>query len=113
MELISQNLGLHLIIWQTGSKGQKTVMITVVGGISSTACCKGPLGTLFFNIAICELFLITDDFEIANYADYTTPFVWGKDITSVIKSLGNAAEIVLLGLKTIKWKVTRINAMLF
>ena len=50
-------------------------MITVVGGISSTACCKGPLGTLFFNIAICELFLITDDFEIANYADYTTPFV--------------------------------------
>ena len=87
--------------------------LRLVGGISSTVFCKGPLGPLFFNIVICDLFLITDDFEIANYADYTTPYVWGKDITSVIKSLENAAEIVLLGLKTTKWKVTRINAMLF
>ena len=39
---------------------------------------------------------------MANYADDTTPYVYGKDITSVTESLENAAEIVLLGLKTIK-----------
>ena len=50
---------------------------------------------------------------MANYADDTTPYVCSKDITSVTESLENAAEIVLLGLKTIKWNVTRINVMLF
>ena len=54
---------------------------------------------LLFNIFICDLFLITDDFEMANYADDRTPCVCGKDITSVIKSLENAAEIVFTWFK--------------
>ena len=54
---------------------------------------------LLFNIFICDLFLITDDFEMANYADDRTPCVCGKDITSVIKSLKNAAEIVFTWFK--------------
>ena len=37
------------------------------------------LGPLLFNTFICNLFLITDDFEMANYADDTTPYVCGKD----------------------------------
>ena len=52
------------------------------------------LGPLLFNIFICDLFLIKDDFGMANYADDTTPYVCCKDITSVIKSLENAGEIV-------------------
>ena len=46
------------------------------------------LGPLLFNIFICDLFLITNDFEIANYADDTTPYVCGKDIT-VIRYISN------------------------
>ena len=36
---------------------------------------------------------------MANYADDTTPYVCGIDITSVIKSLENAAEIVFTWFK--------------
>ena len=61
------------------------------------------LGPLLFNIFICNLFLITDDFEMANYADDTTPYVCGKDIT-VIKSLENAAEIVFTWFKNNQMK---------
>ena len=57
------------------------------------------MGPLLFNIFVCDLFLITDDFEMANYADDTTPYVCGIDITSVIKSLENAAEIVFTWFK--------------
>ena len=57
------------------------------------------LGQILFNIFICDLFLITDDFEMANYADDTTPYVCGRDKTSVIKSLENAAEIAFTWFK--------------
>ena len=60
---------------------------------------KSILGPFIFNIFIYNLFLITDDFEIANYADDTTPYVCGNDMTSVIKSLENAAEIVFTWFK--------------
>jgi len=52
------------------------------------------LGPLLFNIFICDLFLITNDFEMANYADDTTPYVYGIDITSVIDSLEKAGDLV-------------------
>ena len=42
------------------------------------------LGPLLFNIFICDLFLITDNFEMANYADDTLPYVCCKDKTAVI-----------------------------
>ena len=60
---------------------------------------RSILGPLLFNIFICDLFLITDDFEMALYADDTRPYVCGKDITSVIRSLENAAEIVFIWFK--------------
>ena len=41
---------------------------------------------------------------MANYADDTTPYVCGKDITSVIKSLENAAEIVFTWFKNNQMK---------
>ena len=50
------------------------------------------LGSLLLNFFICDLFLITDDFQMANYADDTTPYVYGDDLTSVIKSLEHAAN---------------------
>ena len=59
---------------------------------------------LLFNIFICDLILITDDFKMANYADDTTPYVCNKDITSLIKSLENAAEIVFTWFKNNQMK---------
>ena len=32
------------------------------------------LGPLLFNIFICDMFYFLDDYEIANYADDTTPY---------------------------------------
>ena len=50
---------------------------------------------------------------MANYADDTTPYVCGIDITSVIKSLENAAEIVFTWFKNNQMKGNEINAILF
>ena len=50
------------------------------------------LGPLLFNIFICDLFIMIDDFNIANYADDNTPFVSGDIPLNVITSLENAAE---------------------
>ena len=100
MELISQHLGLYLIIWQIGSKGQKSVMITVVGENYFTQ--GSILGPLLFSILICDL--LADGLEMANYADDTTPYVCGKDITSVIKSLEKAAGIVFTWFKNNQMK---------
>ena len=36
---------------------------------------------------------------MANYADDKVPYVCGEDITSVFRSLGNAAEIVFTWFK--------------
>ena len=60
---------------------------------------RSILGPLHFNTSIFDLFLITDDFEMANYADDKVPYVCGEDITSVFKSLGNAAEILFTWFK--------------
>ena len=54
---------------------------------------------LLFNIFTCDLFIMTDDINIANYADNNTPFVSGGVPLSVITSLENAAE------KLFKWFV--------
>ena len=50
------------------------------------------LGPLLFNIFICDLFIMIDDINIANYADDNTPFVSGDTPLNVITSLENAAE---------------------
>ena len=50
------------------------------------------LGSLLFNIFICDLFIMIDDINIANYADDNTPFVSGDIPLNVMTSLENAAE---------------------
>ena len=50
------------------------------------------LGTLLFNIFICDLFIIMDDINIANYADDNTPLVSGDTPLNVTTSLENATE---------------------
>ena len=50
------------------------------------------LGPLLFNIFICDLLIMMDDINIANYADDTTPFVSSDTPLNVVTSLKNAAE---------------------
>ena len=50
------------------------------------------LGPLLFKIFICDLFIMMDDINIANYGDDNTPFVSGDTPLYVITSLENATE---------------------
>ena len=55
------------------------------------------LGPLLFNIFICDLFIMMDDTNIANYADDNNPFMSGDTTLNIITSLENAAEKFLNG----------------
>ena len=62
---------------------------------------------LFFNIFLIDLFFITEDTDIASYADGNTRYVVADNIDGVIKSLEEASEILF------KWfsdNLIRINA---
>ena len=52
------------------------------------------LGPLLFNIYICDLFFYIKDWQVANYADDTTPYVSGMNINEVISSLENCANLL-------------------
>ena len=52
------------------------------------------LGLLLFNIDLCDLFVIMDQHDIANYADDNTPYVSGKNIDEVVKSLEEASRLI-------------------
>ena len=45
------------------------------------------LGPLLFNIFSNDFFYLVKDTEICNYADDTTIFAYGSDISSILKSL--------------------------
>ena len=45
------------------------------------------LGSLFFNIHLCDPFFIIDKFNVANFADCSTPYVTGDNTFSVVKLL--------------------------
>ena len=65
------------------------------------------LGPLLFNIFLIDLFFITEDTDIASYADDNTPYVIADNIDGVIKSLEEASEILF------KWfndNLMKINA---
>ena len=49
------------------------------------------LGPLFFNIFMCDLFLIVNDVDFANYADDNTPFASGNTPVEVLECLDNAS----------------------
>ena len=50
------------------------------------------LGPLLFNIGICDLFFITEDCDIANYADGNTPNLSEKNVEEVLNGLENASS---------------------
>ena len=52
------------------------------------------LGPLLFNIFICDMFYITEDYEIANYADDSTPFSAKPDHKSVVQELEVSSSIL-------------------
>ena len=45
------------------------------------------LGPLLFNIDLCDMFFFLDEYDIANYADDSTPYVSGRNIEEAIASL--------------------------
>ena len=49
------------------------------------------LGPLFFNIFLCDLFFITENYYIVNYADDNTPYACENNINNVLESLENCA----------------------
>ena len=54
------------------------------------------LGPLLFNIFLCDLFLIMNDFDIASYADHNTPYAVGNNIQDLIVKLQNASKTQFL-----------------
>ena len=50
------------------------------------------LGPLLFNIFLCDLFLITENIDIASYADDNMPYTTGNSIEEVIQKLENAVK---------------------
>ena len=55
------------------------------------------LGSLLFNIFLCDLFYITSGTDFASYADDSTPYVSADTIDQVIKKLETAS------VKLFKW----------
>ena len=52
------------------------------------------LGPLLFNIDLCDLFLIMNHEDIANYADDNTPYVSGKNIDEVVRFLEESSRVI-------------------
>ena len=51
------------------------------------------LGSLLFNIFLCDLFLIMENIDIASYADDNTLYATGNSIEEVIQKLENAEKM--------------------
>ena len=52
------------------------------------------LGPLLFNIYLCDLFMFTDNIDIASYADDTTPYVSGVTLDSTLKALEKITDLL-------------------
>ena len=50
------------------------------------------LGSLLFNIYICDLFFIIEDHDIANYANDNTLYLSGKNVEEVLNGLENVSS---------------------
>ena len=52
------------------------------------------LGPLLFNIFTCDMFYFLEGFDIANYADDSTPYCAGKSAESVVNNLEQSSTIL-------------------
>ena len=67
---------------------------------------QGPiLGPLLFNIFICDMFYFLEGFDIANYADDSTPYCAGKSAESVVNNLEQSSRILFKWLNNNYMKV--------
>ena len=53
------------------------------------------LGPMLFNIYLSDLFLFTNDSDIANYADDNSPYATGTNMNSVMEKLENDSKALL------------------
>ena len=53
---------------------------------------RSILGSLFFNIFLCDLFLEHENYCYVDYADDTTPYIVANNITEVLKKLTNITQ---------------------
>ena len=63
------------------------------------------LGPLLFNIFICDMFYFLDDYNVANYADDSTPFSARENNELVIKDLEESSAILFQWLKDNSMKI--------
>ena len=52
------------------------------------------LGPLLFNIFMCDMSYFLEDFDIANYADDSTPYCAGKSVEVVVNNLEQSSAIL-------------------
>ena len=52
------------------------------------------LGPLLFNIFICDMFYFLEDFDIAKYADDSTPYNADKNVESVFNNLEYLSSVL-------------------
>ena len=70
------------------------------------------LGPLLFNIFICDMFYFLEDFDIANYANDSTPYCAGKSAEFVVNSLEQSSAILFEWLNNNYMKVNTGNSHL-
>ena len=63
------------------------------------------LGPLLFNIFICDMFYFLEDYDIANYADDSTPYNVDKNVESVVNNLEHLSPILFKWLNNNYMKV--------
>ena len=63
------------------------------------------LGPLFFNIFICDMFYFLEDYDVANYADDSTPYSAKENSELVINDLENSSSILFNWLKENSMKI--------
>ena len=71
------------------------------------------LGPLLFNIFICDMFNFLEDFDIANYADDSTPHCAGKSAKFVVDNLEDLSKILFKCLKNNYMKINTDKGHLF
>ena len=62
------------------------------------------LGSLLFNMFICDMFYFMEDLEIANYADHSTPFSAKLNHRSVVEELEISSSVLFNGFGITIWR---------